>query len=151
MIIFLPETDTILLASWKTPKTCKPQRSSIYAKTIPAYSTIFQCMQKYNENGSNSSTVTLIRLSLCAFIEMIAYKRKLVGETNKQTKKVVSFRQLDSNHCGKRTLWPDGKSHETSRRWGSHVKHNLMSGFKYDVKWASQRGRQKTSDWFQSP
>lgn len=85
MIILLSETDTIPHASWITHNTCKTkQASNMYAETIPALSAIlFQCIQKYNENYSNSNALMLthIDLSLWAFTKMIAYKHKSNGET----------------------------------------------------------------------
>lgn len=54
------------------------------------------------------------------------------------------FQAAKQNHCLAGWLCGQmGKLHETSMRWGSHVKHNLMSGFNFDVKWASQGERQK--------
>lgn len=41
-------------------------------------------MQKYDENYSNSSILMLMHVSLCAFIEMVAYKHKLVSKIRKK-------------------------------------------------------------------
>lgn len=85
MIILLSDTVSVPHASWITQNTCKAkQASNIYAETIPALSvSLFQYLQKYNDNHSNSNTLMLIRidLSLRAFTEMIAYKHKPDGET----------------------------------------------------------------------